>query len=287
MASDALRRLAARSSSTLSISGGYNGYGGYSSERSGFFCIQNARADGCSGYSPDPAVHAVPTSENALGTTKASKSLDVPGVPSVPAENDKGGNAARSAAEPEPPTQPDEPGLSLYSIRELDRWHEEQRNRRTGLDQDPLVRDLLQRLAEPGLSPYTIRELATWYEEEANRRRVFINIDQDALDDALRRLLAERGVLPEFISTEFERVMKVVFPGSAPNPKPDPHEKRIAALGDVADTVVNPLVRDVLRYGDRCPRCGAARWWNASDAPGWRCMTCNTPPIPIECQVRT
>ena len=126
-----------------------------------------------------PILSAVPTSENALGTAKASKSLDVPGVPAVPPENAKGGNAARSAAVP---TQPDEPGLSLYSLRELDRWYEEHRNRRTGLDQDPLVRDLLHRLAEPGLCPYTIRDLAHWYEEEANRRRVGFNIDQDALD---------------------------------------------------------------------------------------------------------
>jgi hypothetical protein len=144
-------------------------------------------------------------------------------------------------------------------------------------------------LHEPGLSPHTIRDLASWYEEEANRRRLGINIDRDALDRDLRRLLVERGVFPEFIAVEFERVMKVVFPGSAPNPKsrPDPHEKRIAALGDVAGTVVNPLVRDVVRYGDRCPRCGAARWWNASDAPGWRCVTCNPPPIPFVRQVRT
>lgn len=135
------------------------------------------------------------------------------------------------------------------------------------------------------MSPYTIRDLANWYEEEANRRRVGTIIDRDALDRDLRQLLARRGVFPEFISTEFERVMKVVFPGSAPNPKPrpDPHEERIAALGDAAGTVV----KLALRYGDRCPLCGAARWWNASDAPGWRCMTCNPPPIPFECQVRT
>jgi hypothetical protein len=123
-------------------------------------------------------------------------------------------NAARPAAAPEPPIQPDEPGLSLYSIRELDRWYEEQRNRRTGLDQAPLVRDLLQRLAEPGLSPYTIRDLANWWEEEANRRRVGTIIDQDALDRDLCRILAERGVFPEFIAVEFERVMLVVFPGT-------------------------------------------------------------------------
>jgi hypothetical protein len=89
--------------------------------------------------------------------------------------------------------------------------YEEQRNRRIGLDQDPIGRDLLQRLAEPGLSPYTIRDLANWYEEEANRRRVGTIIDQDALDRDLRRLLAERGVFPEFIAVEFDRVMQVVF----------------------------------------------------------------------------
>jgi hypothetical protein len=68
-------------------------------------------------------------------------------------------------------------------------------------------------LEEPGLSPYTIRDLASWYEEEANRRRFGINIDQDALDRDLRRLLAERGVFPEFIAVEFEHVMRVVFGG--------------------------------------------------------------------------
>ena len=95
---------------------------------------------------------------------------------------------------------------------------------------------------EPGLSPHTIRELANWYEEEGNRRRVGLNLDQDALDRDLRQRLAERGVLPEFISTEFEHVMKVVFPGSAPDPKPqpDPHEEHIATLSDVASPVANP-----------------------------------------------
>ena len=83
--------------------------------------------------------------------------------------------------------------------------------------------------------------------------------------------------------------MKVVFSGSAskPKPRPDPHEERIAALGDVAGTVVNSPVRELPRLGDRCPLCGAARWWNASGAPGWRCVTCNPPPIPFVRQVRT
>jgi hypothetical protein len=137
------------------------------------------------------------------------------GTPRTPVthENNRGvsENAARPAAVPEPPTRPDGPSLSFYSIRELARWYEEQRDRRSGLDQDPLVRDLLQRLAEPGSSPYAIRDLANWYEEEANRRRVGTIIDQDALDRDLRRLLAEGGVFPEFIAVEFERVMQVVF----------------------------------------------------------------------------
>jgi hypothetical protein len=68
--------------------------------------------------------------------------------------------------------------------------------------------------SEPGLPPYTIRELACWYEEEGDRRRVGPGLDQDVLDCDLRRLLAERGVFPEFIEVEFERVMQVVFPGS-------------------------------------------------------------------------
>ena len=64
----------------------------------------------------------------------------------------------------------------------------------------------------PVLSPFTIRDLANWYEEEAARRRVGINVDQDTLDRDLCRLMAKRGVSPEFISAEFERVMQVVFP---------------------------------------------------------------------------
>ena len=68
--------------------------------------------------------------------------------------------------------------------------------------------------SEPGLSLYTIRELASWYEEEGDRRRVGLDLDQAALDRDLRRRLAELGVFPEFIEIEFERVMQVVFPGS-------------------------------------------------------------------------
>jgi hypothetical protein len=74
----------------------------------------------------------------------------------------------------------------------------------------------MDRLAEPGLSPYEIRDLANWYEEGGNRRRPDSGLDQKVLGRDLRRLLAERGVFPEFIAVEFERVMQVVFPGSRP-----------------------------------------------------------------------
>jgi hypothetical protein len=111
------------------------------------------------------------------------------------------------AARPGSPTQP---GLH-YAARELSLWYAEQRDRRTGLDQDPLARALVQRLTAPGLSPYTILDLARWYEAEANRRRVGENFDQPALDRDLRRLLAERGVSPEFMAAEFERVMHVAL----------------------------------------------------------------------------
>jgi SRSO17 transposase len=40
-----------------------------------------------------------------------------------------------------------------------------------------------------------------------NRRRLGPDLDQAALDRDLRRLLAERGVFPEFIAVEFECVM--------------------------------------------------------------------------------
>src|SRR5262245_37514946 len=65
------------------------------------------------------------------------------------------------------------------------------------------------------ISLFRIRDLASWYEDEANRRRLGSSIiNQDALDRDLRLRLAEHGVFPEFIPTEFERVMQIVFPGS-------------------------------------------------------------------------
>jgi len=36
-------------------------------------------------------------------------------------------------------------------------------------------------------------------------------VQQDALDAELRAVLADRGVFPEFIDIEFERVMGAVF----------------------------------------------------------------------------
>jgi hypothetical protein len=283
--SDALHRLSEWVNSTSIDFGGSSGNRGNIIEKPGVFTLPVNFSSGKTGKNSEPELTSITGSENVPVRNQTLKSLDITGITALTAKNNDVGRARENTV-PEPPAWPDEPGF-YYARRELDRWYEEQRDRGTGLDQDPLVRDLIQRLAGPGLSPYTIRDLAHWYEEEANRRRLGTMIDQDSLDRDLRRLLAERGVFPEFISTEFERVMQVVFPGTTPNPKPqpDPHEERTGALGDAV--VVNPSVRDVLRYGDCCPRCGAARWWNASDAPGWRCVTCNPPPIPFVRQVRT
>jgi Protein of unknown function (DUF3631) len=65
---------------------------------------------------------------------------------------------------------------------------------------------------ESGLSDYRIRQHADWYLErgEAERQNTG-DIRQTELDAALRTVLAEDGVLPEFIHVEFERVMCVVF----------------------------------------------------------------------------
>jgi uncharacterized protein DUF3631 len=65
---------------------------------------------------------------------------------------------------------------------------------------------------ESGLSDYRIRQHADWYLEraEADRQKTG-QIRQTELDAALRKVLAEDGVLPEFIAVEFERVMAAVF----------------------------------------------------------------------------
>jgi hypothetical protein len=236
--SDALRRLSEWGNSTSIDFGGKNGNSGNVPEKPGGFVLPVDFSSGKTGKNLDLDLTGLTASRNAPVRIKALKSLDITGLTALAAENNKAGsgNPARPAAVPKPPA-----------------W-----------------------LNEPGLDPYMIRDFANWYEEEANRRRVFTIIDQDALDRDLRRLLAERGVFPEFIAVEFERVMQVVFPGSVPNPRPrrsDPHEERIAA-----GTAAGSPARDVLRYGDCCSTCGAARWWNASDAPGWHCMTCDPPP---------
>jgi Protein of unknown function (DUF3631) len=64
---------------------------------------------------------------------------------------------------------------------------------------------------DKGLSPYLIRQLANWYLEKFEEQRLATGAArQGALDAELRAVLADRGVFPEFIATEFERVMKVV-----------------------------------------------------------------------------
>ena len=65
---------------------------------------------------------------------------------------------------------------------------------------------------EAGLSDYRVRQLAGWYLDRADaERRETGTIRQTELDEALRTLLAEEGVFPEFIAVEFERVMRAVF----------------------------------------------------------------------------
>jgi hypothetical protein len=66
------------------------------------------------------------------------------------------------------------------------------------------------------LEPHTIEDLARWYlgRFEAVRKTHDGDADPEAqgrVDAELRAVLADYGVFPEFITTEFERVMKVVF----------------------------------------------------------------------------
>jgi hypothetical protein len=66
--------------------------------------------------------------------------------------------------------------------------------------------------AEAGLSDYRVRQLAAWYLDRAEAvRQETGTIRQTELDEALRMVLAENGVFPEFITVEFERVMRAVF----------------------------------------------------------------------------
>jgi hypothetical protein len=70
---------------------------------------------------------------------------------------------------------------------------------------------------EAGLSDYRVQQLAAWYLDRADaERRETGTLRQTELDEALRTLLAENGVFPEFIAVEFERVMRAVF-GSVTN----------------------------------------------------------------------
>ncbi|KGT72874.1 hypothetical protein MA20_47770 [Bradyrhizobium japonicum] len=64
---------------------------------------------------------------------------------------------------------------------------------------------------DKGLSPYLIRELANWYLSKFEEERMAAGtVQEEALNASLRALLADRGVFPEFVEVEFERVMKVV-----------------------------------------------------------------------------
>jgi hypothetical protein len=83
-------------------------------------------------------------------------------------------------------------------------WQVRQRGERPGPETDDDT--------DKGLSPYRIRQLANWYLGEfEEERRATGTEQQDALDAELRAVLADHGVFPEFITTEFGRVMKVVY----------------------------------------------------------------------------
>lgn len=53
--------------------------------------------------------------------------------------------------------------------------------------------------------------MAARHVAEADRRRVGLELDREAFDGALRRILVGRGVFHKFIEVEFERVMHIVF----------------------------------------------------------------------------
>jgi len=68
-------------------------------------------------------------------------------------------------------------------------------------------------IVERGLSEAEIRLHAEWYIDQSYRLRVdpIEPFDQSELDHLLRLRLETAGVYPEFIRTEFERVMVEVF----------------------------------------------------------------------------
>jgi hypothetical protein len=57
-----------------------------------------------------------------------------------------------------------------------------------------------------GLEPHTIERLASEY-----RQHFYAGRDEVATDGWLRQKLADEGVFPEFITTEFGRVKDVVY----------------------------------------------------------------------------
>ena len=62
----------------------------------------------------------------------------------------------------------------------------------------------------PGLSGRTVEAYAEWYSDCAHRDQRGGGLDTDRLDAELRQKLAER-VLPEYVETEFKRVIEAVF----------------------------------------------------------------------------
>jgi putative DNA primase/helicase len=62
----------------------------------------------------------------------------------------------------------------------------------------------------PGMSGRTIDAYAEWYSDCAHRDQRGGGLDTDRLDAELRQKLAER-VLPEYVETEFKRVIEAVF----------------------------------------------------------------------------
>ena len=65
----------------------------------------------------------------------------------------------------------------------------------------------------PGLSEHRVLQFASWYDDHADaQRQATGEVDQVALDAELKQALAAE-VLPEFVETEFERVIAAVFGG--------------------------------------------------------------------------
>jgi hypothetical protein len=71
---------------------------------------------------------------------------------------------------------------------------------------------------DKGLSPCLIRQLANWHLEKFEEERLATGtVQQEALDTELRAVLADHGVFPEVVETEFERVMVLVFAPLVPD----------------------------------------------------------------------